>query len=110
MIGSSTIPFACSPFSFCFALVISCRGGWILFKYPGVFSFNDFLISNFALLFSLFGLGAAFQDLSDRKEAEKSAGRIFYLLDRQSEIDPLSEDGVKLDGAFYKPTESVASA
>jgi ATP-binding cassette subfamily B (MDR/TAP) protein 1 len=72
-------------------------GGYLLFHYPDKFGFKDFLISNFALLFSLFGLGAAFQGLSDRKETEKSAGRIFYLLDRQSEIDPLSEDGKKLD-------------
>jgi len=44
----------------------------------------------------LFGLGAAFQDISDRKEVEKAAGRIFYLLDRKSEIDPLSEEGKML--------------
>jgi hypothetical protein len=44
----------------------------------------------------LFGLGAAFQDISDRKEVEKSAGRIFYLLDRASSIDPLSTQGKKL--------------
>ena len=72
-------------------------GGWILSKYPDAFGFKDFLISNFALLFSLFGLGAAFQDIADRKETEKSAGRIFYLLDRQSSIDPLSEEGKKLN-------------
>jgi ATP-binding cassette subfamily B (MDR/TAP) protein 1 len=72
-------------------------GGWLLFNYPGTFSFNDFTISMFALLFSLFGLGAAFQGVSDRKETEASAGRIFYLLDRKSEIDPLGEDGLKLD-------------
>ena len=63
-------------------LFVFYRGGYILFNYDG-FTFNDFLISNFALLFSLFGLGAAFQDITDRKEAEKSAGRIFYLMDRQ---------------------------
>jgi ATP-binding cassette subfamily B (MDR/TAP) protein 1 len=51
----------------------------------------------FAILFSLFGLGAAFNGLSDRKETELSAGRIFYLLDRESAIDPLSEEGKKLD-------------
>jgi hypothetical protein len=72
-------------------------GGWILANHPTLFSFNDFLVSNFALLFSLFGLGAAFQDISDRKEAEKSASRIFYLLDRKSKIDPLSSDGKILD-------------
>lgn len=69
-------------------------GGWVLFNYP-VFTFNDFLISMFAILFSLFGLGAAFNGLSDKKQTESSAGRIFYLLDRQTEIDPLSEGGKK---------------
>ena len=72
-------------------------GSWILVKYEGEFEFRDFLISNFAILFALFGLGAAFQDISDRKEVEKSAGRIFYLLDRKSAIDPLSNEGKKLD-------------
>lgn len=70
-------------------------GGYILFNFSG-FTFNDFLISNFALLFSLFGLGAAFQGLTDKNAAVQSAGRIFYLMDRKSEIDPLSEEGKKL--------------
>jgi ABC-type bacteriocin/lantibiotic exporter with double-glycine peptidase domain len=72
-------------------------GGWILFNFPDKYVFNDFLIANFAILFSLFGLGAAFQDISDRKETEASASRIFYLLDRKSKIDPMSEEGKKLD-------------
>lgn len=72
-------------------------GAWVLFNNPDTYEFRDFLVSNFALLFSLFGLGAAFQDISDRKEAEKSAGRIFYLIDRKSSIDPLSDEGKKLD-------------
>lgn len=72
-------------------------GAWVLFNNPDTYEFRDFLVSNFALLFSLFGLGAAFQDISDRKEAEKSAGRIFYLIDRKSSIDPLSEEGKKLE-------------
>jgi ABC-type multidrug transport system fused ATPase/permease subunit len=71
-------------------------GGWLLFN-DDRFEFSDFLISMFALLFSLFGLGAAFQGISDKNETKKSAGRIFYLLDRMSEIDPLSEEGKKLD-------------
>ncbi|CAJ1946712.1 unnamed protein product [Cylindrotheca closterium] len=72
-------------------------GAWVLFNNPDTYEFRDFLVSNFALMFSLFGLGAAFQDVSDRKEAEKSAGRIFYLIDRKSSIDPLSEEGKKLE-------------
>jgi len=72
-------------------------GGWLLFHYPTTFNFIDFLIANFAFLFSLVGLGAAWQNISDRAATEASAGRIFYLLDRQSAIDPLSEEGRKLD-------------
>lgn len=72
-------------------------GGWLLMKYPESFSFNDLLIAIFCFLFSLFGLGIAFQDMSDRKETEASASRIFYLLDRKSEIDPLSDEGKTLD-------------
>ena len=71
-------------------------GGYLLFTFPEDYELRDFLIANFAILFSLFGLGAAFQDISDRKEVEKAAGRIFYLLDRKSEIDPLSEEGKML--------------
>jgi ATP-binding cassette, subfamily B (MDR/TAP), member 1 len=71
-------------------------GGWLLVHFPEDYDLKDFLIAYFSLLFSLFGLGAAFQDISDRKEVEKSAGRIFYLLDRQSAIDSLSTKGKKL--------------
>jgi hypothetical protein len=80
-------------------------GGWLLYNYPNKYGFNDFLVSNFALLFSLFGLGAAFQDMSDRKETEKSASRIFYLLDRLSQIDPMSEDGKILDTGTDQATK-----
>jgi ATP-binding cassette, subfamily B (MDR/TAP), member 1 len=73
-------------------------GGWLLVNYHGTFVMEDFLISNFALLFGMFGLGSAFQDLADTKEVERSAGRIFHLIDRISAIDPMSEDGMKLDG------------
>jgi len=72
-------------------------GGWLLFNNPDRYTFSDFLIANFAILFGLFGLGAAFQDFSDRKKVEESISRIFYLLDKQSEIDPLSEEGKTID-------------
>jgi len=71
-------------------------GGWLLYRFPEKYVLNDYLVSNFAILFSLFGLGSAFQDIADRKETEKSAGRIFYLLDRTSAIDPLSDKGKTL--------------
>ena len=50
----------------------------------------------FSLLFSLFALGAATMGASDKKECEKAAGRIFYLLQRPSLIDPLGIEGKKL--------------
>ena len=71
-------------------------GGWLLFNYPEVFTFEDFLVSMFALLFSLFALGAATQGASDKDKAKKAAGRIFYLLGRKSAIDPLGTEGAKL--------------
>jgi ABC-type bacteriocin/lantibiotic exporter with double-glycine peptidase domain len=70
-------------------------GGYLLYTYPDKYDLGDFLVAQFSILFGLFGLGAAFQDMSDRKEVEKSAGRIFYLLDRQSQIDPLASTGKK---------------
>ena len=72
-------------------------GGWLLYNFPDTYSFKDFLISMFALLFSLFALGAAAQGAADKKKAEAAAGRLFYLINRTSAIDPLSKDGKKLD-------------
>eukprot|EP00980_Cylindrotheca_fusiformis_P009869 scaffold2184_cov128-Cylindrotheca_fusiformis.AAC.15 len=71
-------------------------GAWVLFNNPDDYEMRNFLIAFFGLMLSLFGLGAAFQDISDRKECEESAGRIFYLIDRKSSIDPLSDEGKKL--------------
>ena len=80
-------------------------GGWLLVHYPDKFVLEDFLISNFALLFGMFGLGSAFQDLADSKEVERSAARIFHIIDRKSAIDPMSEDGLTLDSAKSKTSE-----
>jgi len=71
-------------------------GGWLMYKYPGKFGFDDFLISMFSLLFSLFALGAAATGVTDKKKAEAAAGRLFYLINRKSAIDPLSASGEKL--------------
>jgi len=69
-------------------------GGWLLINYSHIWEFQDFLISMFALLFSLFALGASSLGAIDKKEAKQAAGRIFYLINRKSEIDPMSEDGL----------------
>jgi ATP-binding cassette subfamily B (MDR/TAP) protein 1 len=70
-------------------------GGWLLYKYPSTFSFREFLISMFALMFSLYGLAIAAQGAVNRDKAVAAADRIFTLIDRQSEIDPLSDLGKK---------------
>ena len=78
-------------------------------QYPDRYDFQNFLISNFAIIFSLFGLGAAFQDMSDRKQMEASASRIFYLLDRASLIDPLSNEGEILNTSVDRPIRRKSS-
>jgi ATP-binding cassette, subfamily B (MDR/TAP), member 1 len=72
-------------------------GGWLLFNYPGLFDFKDFLISMFGLIFGMTGIGIAMQDMTDSKKAAEAAERVFEIIDRQSELDPLSEDGKKLN-------------
>lgn len=72
-------------------------GGYLLIHHPDQYGFHDFLIAQFAFLFSSFGLAAAFQDMDDRAEVEESAKAIFSILDRRSQIDPLSEEGKRLD-------------
>jgi len=85
-------------------------GGWLLYKYPEDFTFFDLMVSMFSLLFGIFALGPAFQDMADRKEIEESASRIFYLIDHRSAIDPLSEDGKKVDyNALKKPRSKKKS-
>lgn len=70
-------------------------GGWLLWKYPDSFTFRDFLISMFALFLSMMGLAFAAEGAIDRDKAKEAASRVFELMDRQSEIDPLSDEGKK---------------
>ena len=70
-------------------------GGYLLSKHPTLYTFRDFMISMFSLLFSLSGVGFAMQGATDRGKAKAAAARVFDLIDRKSLIDPLSEDGRK---------------
>lgn len=70
-------------------------GGWLLVTYPRTYAYRDYLISLFGLLFGLEGMGFAAQGTTDRKRAMAAANRIFELTDRQSAIDPLSDEGKK---------------
>merc|ERR1712150_86996 len=72
-------------------------GGYVLWRWPDEFTYRGFLISMFALLFSLSGLGMAAQGATDRDKAKAAGERIFTLVDRESAIDPLSGDGYKGD-------------
>lgn len=71
-------------------------GGWLLNRFPDKYTFRGFMISMFALLFSLSGTAVAAQGITDRDKANAAALRIFNLVDRKSSIDPLSESGKKL--------------
>lgn len=70
-------------------------GGKVLSDHPSLFSYRDYLISMFSLLFSLSGLSVAFMGITNKDKAKEAAKRIFELIDKQSLIDPLSKDGVK---------------
>jgi len=66
-------------------------GGWLMLHrhYP----MRHFLIALFGLMLSLTGLAAALNGLTDAEKAGEAATRIFELIERDSEIDPLSEEG-----------------
>merc|ERR1712176_126576 len=72
-------------------------GGYLSRKYPKTVTNEGMNRAIFVLLFALGSLGIAFQDVTDRKEVDKGASRIFYLLDRKSEIDPLSDEGATVE-------------
>ena len=72
-------------------------GGWLMFRFPEDYTLQDMLISMFGLMFGLTGLGIAMADLADSEKAKAAAKRIFDLIDRKSQIDPLSEVRKKLD-------------
>lgn len=72
-------------------------GGFLLSAYPDTWGFRDFLIAMFALIVSISGTALGSSGTTDKKAAEEAAGRIFSLIDRKSEIDPLSKTGKKDD-------------
>lgn len=71
-------------------------GGWLLLTYPDQFpDTKSFYISMFSFLFGLSGTGIASQGVTDKDRAQAAADRIFALMERKSEIDPLSKEGKK---------------
>lgn len=72
-------------------------GGWLLYTYPRIYSYRDFLISLFSLMMSISGMTFGTQGATDKEEAKAAAKRIFHLIDRRSAIDPLSDAGRKVE-------------
>ena len=72
-------------------------GGFVLSTYPDTWTFKDFLTAIFALLISIAGTTIGSSGTTDKKVAEEAANRVFALIDKQSEIDPLSETGKEGD-------------
>jgi ABC-type multidrug transport system, ATPase and permease components len=70
-------------------------GGWILSNY-GNFTYHQYLMSMFSLLFSISGMSVAFMGATDKAKAQNAADRIFALIDRKSPINSLSEEGRKV--------------
>jgi len=68
-------------------------GSWLMLNRD--YTMRDYLVSLFALMLSLTGLSAAMMGLTDADKAKEAAVRIFDLIDRVSEIDPLSDNGKK---------------
>jgi ATP-binding cassette subfamily B (MDR/TAP) protein 1 len=68
-------------------------GGWLLYNYPDTYSYRNYLISMFSMMFCLYGLTLATEGTVDREKAKRAAARIFELTDRKSLIDPLSTEG-----------------
>jgi len=62
-------------------------GGTLIDKYH--YDYNDFLVSLFALIFSLSGMAIAMMDMTSKEEASAAAERIFKIINRKSKIDPL---------------------
>ena len=71
-------------------------GGWLLIHYPNHFSFQNFLVAAFSLLFALFALGTSSIGAVEKKEMMVAAHRIFELINRKSQIDSLSHEGMKM--------------
>mmetsp|Transcript_14364 Transcript_14364/g.33440 ORF Transcript_14364/g.33440 Transcript_14364/m.33440 type:complete len:889 (+) Transcript_14364:1409-4075(+) len=70
-------------------------GGWLITNHPNLYSNRGFMISMFSLLFSLSSLATALQGATDRSAALSAAMRTFDLMERESQIDPLSIEGKK---------------
>ena len=68
-------------------------GSWLMLNRG--YDMRDYLVSLFGLMLSLTGLAAATSGLTDAEKAKEAANRIFELIERHSEIDPLSEEGKK---------------
>jgi len=83
-------------------------GSWILMNYSDKYTFRDFLISMFALLFSLFGLGAGLQGVADKDKAKLSIMRLLRLFARESKIDPILDETGQVKSIYASALGQIA--
>lgn len=68
-------------------------GSWLMLNRG--YGLREYLVSLFGLMLSLTGLASAMSGLTDAEKAKEAAVRIFGLMERESEIDPLGDEGKK---------------
>jgi len=82
-------------------------GGTLIDKYH--YDYNDFLVSLFALIFSLSGMAIAMMDMTSKEEASAAAERIFKIINRKSKIDPLKGFTSDTEGTLISYFDSSAN-
>jgi len=93
--------FAIQFFSFAFYF---WWGGTLIDQYG--YDYHDFLISLFALIFSLSGMAVAMMDMTSKEQATAASERLFKIINRRSKIDPIAGNTSKAVGAQVPTTDS----
>jgi len=99
IVKSSMLLGAIAGFSLCIQFVsfgfYFWWGGYLIDNFH--YDYNNFLISLFALIFSMSGMAVAMMDLASKEEAATAAERLFKIINRRSKIDPLEGFTNKID-------------
>jgi len=85
-------------------------GGFFLNRFSERYTFSDFLVSMFALLFSVFGLGPVAMTYKLRNETFKAATRLYELIHRKSKNDPLAQKETVVKGRARDLSSSGGSS
>ena len=83
-------------------------GGYLIDKFH--YDYNDFLISLFALIFSLSGMAVAMMDMKSKDEAAAASERLFEIINRKSKIDPLEGFTSRAEGTQLSSFDSSSNS